>query len=75
MNLAGVLIGVAMVAFGLATLVLRQVKPAAFRKLQPMRERFGYVLGTIIHVVFYSLVPIGAGIVFIIRGIAGESFY
>jgi hypothetical protein len=75
MNLPSVLVGVAMIAFGLTTLVLRQVKPEAFRKLQPMRERFGHVLGTTIHVVFYSLVPIGAGIVFIIRGVAGQSFY
>lgn len=74
-NVATVLIGVAMVAFGLATLVVRQVKPAAFRKLGPMRERFGYGLGTTIHVVFYSLVPIGAGIVFIIRGVAGQSVF
>jgi hypothetical protein len=74
-NLVTVLVGVAMVVFGLATLVLRQVKPESFRKLGPRRERFGHGLGTAIHVVFYSLVPIGAGIFFILRGLAGQSFF
>lgn len=63
-----------MIAFGVATLILRQVKPAAFHKLEPMRQRFGNIPGTTIHVIAYSLVPIGAGIVFIIRGLAGQSF-
>lgn len=74
MNLLTVLIGVAMMTYGLITLVLRQIRPAAFHKLEAMRQRFGNVPGTAIHVIAYSLVPIGAGIVFIIRGLAGHSF-
>jgi len=75
MNLLTVLIGVAMIVFGVVTLVLREVKPAAFAKLEPMRQRFGHVPGTTIHVIGYSLVPIGAGAVFIMRGLAGQSFF
>lgn len=64
-----------MVAYGLMTLVVRQVKPGAFRKLAPMRERFGDRAGTLIHVIGYSLVPIGGGVFFVIRGLAGEAFF
>ena len=75
MNLTTVLFGVAMVAFGLVTVVLRQVKPSAFRKLGPMRERFGHAAGTLIHVIAYSLVPIGAGIWFVMRGFEGQAIF
>ena len=75
MNVTTVLVGAAMVAFGLVTLVLRQVKPAAFRKLGPMRERFGRRAGTLIHVIFYSLLPIGAGISFVMKGLAGQAIF
>ena len=75
MSLTTVLVGAAMVAFGLATVVLRQIKRAAFRKLGPMRERFGHAPGTLIHVIAYSLLPIAAGIWFVIRGLAGQAVF
>jgi hypothetical protein len=75
MNVTTVLAGAAMVAYGLTTLVVRQVKPGAFRKLGPMRERYGERAGTLIHVVGYSLFPIGAGVFFVIKGLAGEAFF
>jgi hypothetical protein len=75
MNVTTVLAGASMVAFGFATLVLRQLKPVAFRKLGPMRERFGDRAGTLIHVVAYSLLPIAAGVSFIMMGLSGQAFF
>lgn len=75
MNVTTVVAGAAMIAYGLMTLVVRQVKPGAFRKLGPMRERFGDRAGTLIHVIGYSLVPIGAGVLFVMKGLAGEALF
>ncbi len=75
MNLTTVLFGAAMVAYGLTTVVLRQLKPATFNKLGPMQERFGHAAGTLIHVVAYSLGPIVAGIWFVTRGLAGHAVF
>jgi hypothetical protein len=75
MNVTTLLVGLAVVAFGLTTLVLRQVKPAAFRKLGPMRERFGHRAGSLIHIVAYSLLPIAAGTVLVMKGLAGQALF
>jgi len=75
MNVATVVFGAAMVAFGLATLAIGQLKPTAFRKLGEMRERFGHALGTAIHIFAYSLIPIGGGVNFIIQGLAGQPVF
>jgi hypothetical protein len=40
-----------------------------------MRERFGHKAGTFIHVVAYSLCPLVAGIIFIMKGLSGQAFF
>ena len=61
------LIGIFALGFGIVTLVLRFVKPQVLGKLEPMKQKFGNGLGTAIHVFFYTLVPIIAGIIFLSR--------
>jgi len=64
-------LGILALGFGLTTLVLRQVKPEVFHKLGPMKERWGDAAGTAIHVVGYSVIPIVAGIVWLMAGLGG----
>ncbi|HVJ18036.1 MAG TPA: hypothetical protein VM686_21600 [Polyangiaceae bacterium] len=73
MNVVTVTVGVACVAYGIVTIVLRAKKPELFRKLGPMREKLGATAGTALHFIGYSLLPIGAGILFILRGLQGYS--
>lgn len=54
-------IGYICLAFGLTTLVLRQVRPELFGKLEAMKERFGDRAGYMMHLVSYSLLPIAYG--------------
>jgi hypothetical protein len=75
MNVFTVAVGVLCLAYGVVTLFLRAKKPELFRKLGPMKERLGATAGTALHVVGYSLVPIGAGILFIVRGVQGHSLF
>ena len=59
--------GVLALLFGLGTLVARFVAPNAgmFAKLEPMRQRLGPRLGTAIHVVAYTVMPLVAGAVIV----------
>ncbi len=75
MNVMTVVIGVAALLFGATTLFLRAKDPSKFRKLQPMQERFGKTAGTVVHTVAYSLVPMGAGITFLVAGLNGVALF
>lgn len=75
MNFITIGVGVAATIFGITTIVIRFKNPGTFKKLEPMRNFWGKKLGYTIHFVGYSLVPIGAGIFFIVRGIHGRSIY
>jgi len=55
--------------FGLLTLLLYGAMLAGqtfplklFKKLEPMREKFGHGAGTAIHFFFYVAVPLGVGV-------------
>ncbi len=62
MNL-NLVIGALALAYGLFTLVARFVAPGSgmFRKLGPMKERFGPAAGTAIHWAAYTVAPIVFG--------------
>ena len=66
------LLGVAALAFGLYTGYVRATNPGKFEKLQAMKEQFGPTAGNLVHLVAYTLVPIGVGIVFLVRGLTGR---
>lgn len=64
--------GVLAIGFGLFTAVVREKKPEAFRKLGPMKEKFGEKAGWLTHFVGYTLIPVGLGILWILKGLTGE---
>jgi hypothetical protein len=57
------LIGLAALAFGAVTGVLRFIAPQRLGKLRPMQERFGQKLGGAIHFGAYTVVPVAVGVV------------
>ena len=58
--------------FGLFTLYLRLFKNSkGLGKLEKMKEFYGEKNGTIVHVVFYTIVPIALGIIGIIAYFMG----
>ena len=75
MNLTTIAIGVAAIGFGLTTAYLRVTKPAAFKKLEAMKKMWGNTAGTVVHVIAYTVIPIVAGIIFLVQGISGVSFF
>lgn len=79
MNYPTIILGCACACFGLLTLGLRFMSPAIqarwLGKLATMRERFGQALGTLLHVVSYTVVPLAAGVTFILAGRQGVAVF
>jgi len=75
MNITTVCIGFAMIAFGLLTMVLRVVRPAAFSKLTAMKRRWGERAGLWLHFWSYTALPILGGAIIAIRGWGGAPFF
>lgn len=69
------LIGAAALCFGIFTIYLRIQDPSKFKKLEAMKNQFGESAGLAIHFVAYSLIPIIAGIFFLIAGLQGKSVF
>jgi len=66
-------IGLFALLFGIYTLIVRMKKPEKFGKLNVMKEKFGDKAGVVIHTISYTIIPIIAGILFIIIAIKGEA--
>jgi hypothetical protein len=66
-------LGVLLVGFGIYTTYSRVKAPQKLGKLQAMKDKFGGSVGTLIHTIAYSLIPIIAGGVFIWSGFRGIS--
>jgi hypothetical protein len=75
MHVPSLLIGLAALAFGVITLILRFVNPESFGKLKAMQDSFGKTAGTIVHVVACSVLPILLGLAAIFFGMIGKSFF
>ncbi len=75
MNPVTVGIGALAIAYGIFSGVMRFVKPAAFKKLEAMKEKFGAGAGNTIHFVSYVIVPLGFGITMVLAGLNGVSFF
>jgi hypothetical protein len=58
-------------AYGLFTLVLRFVAPGSrlFSKLEPMRRFWGHGVGTALHWVGYTIVPMIVGASFLLEAL------
>ncbi|MDP6542755.1 MAG: hypothetical protein QGH60_02125 [Phycisphaerae bacterium] len=68
-------IGAVALAYGVFSGVMRVVNPAIFKKLQPMKEKFGETAGNTIHFIAYIIVPLAVGVALIIAGLNGTSFF
>ena len=75
MNWTTMALGLAMIAFGVVTAVLRQTRPQVFRKLEPMKRAWGPRAGLGVHIVGYTIVPIVAGAIFVYNGVHGFSVF
>jgi hypothetical protein len=73
MNYTTLAIGLLALLFGICTLFIRMKHPQTFSKLNAMKEKYGEKAGTLIHTISYTILPIIAGIIFIIIGFMGES--
>jgi hypothetical protein len=75
MNPVTVLIGVAALGFGIYTAYVRATNPAKLGKLEAMKKQWGEGAGKAVHLVAYTIVPIIFGIIMILAGISGVSFF
>jgi hypothetical protein len=75
MNPVTILIGVAALGYGIYTAYIRSANSTRFGKLEAMKKQWGESTGKNIHVVAYTVVPILFGIVMIVAGIGGISFF
>ena len=75
MNHTTLAIGLVALAFGVCTLFVRITRPEKFGKLNAMKEKFGEKTGTAIHTISYTVIPIIAGIVFIVVGFMGVAIF
>ena len=67
-------IGAVAILFGVFTAYIRATNPSSLKKLEAMKKMWGNSAGMAIHFVAYTLVPIVAGLVFLICGFMGISF-
>jgi len=70
MNYTTLAIGLFALLFGICTLFVRLKNPEKFGKLNAMKEKYGEKTGATIHTISYTVIPIVAGILFIIIGLA-----
>ena len=75
MNLVTVAIGVLAIAFGLYTAWARKANPGQFKKLEPMKKRWGDKTGVAIHVFAYTIIPLVFGAIVLFIGMSGGSIF
>ena len=75
MNIMAIVLGVLCIVYGVFTAVMREKLPERFGKLEAMKKKFGDKKGKVIHIVSYTVVPILAGIVFVVCGFFGISLF
>jgi hypothetical protein len=71
MNYTTLAIGLFALIFGVCSLFIRVKHPEKFGKLNAMKEKYGNKIGTAIHTISYTVIPIIAGILLIIIGLKG----
>jgi hypothetical protein len=75
MNIITLVLGIVFFGYGVFSIILRIKSPEKFGKLETMKNRFGDKGGMVIHIIFYSILPIIVGIVFIVCGILGVKIF
>lgn len=75
MNEVTVGVGAAAILYGFYTLYLHLTSRRGFGKLTAMRETWGRPLGTLIHFVAYTVVPLVFGFTMLLRGLGGKPLF
>ena len=75
MNWITIGVGIAAILYGVYTLIMRVKAPEKFGKLEAMKKFWGERAGLVVHIVGYTLLPILAGILFVIAGIRGVALF
>ncbi|HJV83518.1 hypothetical protein [Noviherbaspirillum sp.] len=75
MNTTTLIVGIAVLFFGLYTTYFRYVHPQKLSKLQALKQLFGEQTGNRIHLFAYSLIPLAAGALFLLAGMKGVSLF
>ena len=75
MNVTTLLIGVFALGFGLLTAVLRIARPSALGKLQAMKKSMGDGVGKVVHLIVYTIIPVGVGVALILAGMNRVSIF
>jgi hypothetical protein len=73
MNIITLVLGIFCFVYGIFSIILRIKSPEKFGKLEAMKKKFGDKSGMVIYIIFYSILPILAGIVLIVCGMLGIS--
>lgn len=68
-------LGILAAGYGIFSCIMRFAKPSMFKKLEPMKEKWGEKAGNTIHFFSYVIVPVVIGILLIFAGINGISFF
>jgi hypothetical protein len=66
-------VGVLVFVYGVFGGIMRFLKPALFRKLVPMQQKFGPAAGSAIHFFSYVIVPLAVGVYLVKVGLNGGS--
>jgi hypothetical protein len=75
MNTTTLIIGIAVLLFGLYTCFFRYANPQKLTKLQALKDLFGNESGDRIHLIVYAILPLAAGAIFVFAGIKGVSLF
>lgn len=75
MNTTTIIIGTAVFLFGLYSAILRILRPQKLGKLSALKELFGDSTGNLIHLATYAVLPLIAGVIFLIAGFKGVSLF
>ena len=67
--MAHIILGILCIGYGIYTTIIRLKAPEKLGKYEAMKSRFGENTGKLLHIVFYSGLPIIAGIVMIFNGV------
>lgn len=74
MNWFSIGFGLFFLFYGMYTGILRVKNPSSFTRVESMKKTYGEKTGLILHIVFYTIVPIVIGMFFIYVGVpSGEA--
>jgi uncharacterized membrane protein len=75
MDYVTILIGSMCICYGIFSAIMRVKKPELFKKLEPMKKRWGEKAGIRLHFFGYVLIPIIFGISIVISGYFGKNLF